>query len=218
LKVPAQKVDVIYPGHGSPSRLEPVDEHDLRGRYDLGGRRVVLAPSGKQRHKNLARLLEALALVPRERRPLLVLPGYSTGYEHELQEHAAELGLREDTRFTGWVDDAELEGLYRLAACLVFPSLYEGFGAPVLEAMARGVPVVCSDRASLPEIADGAARLFDPEQPAAIAAAIEAVLGDEALAEQLRSAGLKRAAEITWERSARATFETYERTLAASTE
>ena len=85
----------------------------------------------------------------------------------------------------------------------------------MLEAMARGLPVACSDRASLPEVAGGAALLFDPEQPGEIAGAIEKLLADGALSDRLRAAGLRRAAQVTWEASARATLETYERTLAS---
>ncbi len=79
-------------------------------------------------------------------------------------------GVEGDVRWLGWTADADLEGLYALAARFVFPSLYEGFGLPVLEAMQRGVPVACSDRSSLPEVAGDAALLFDPDDPRAIAA------------------------------------------------
>src|SRR5204863_361608 len=92
---------------------------------------------GEQQH--LPRLIGALARL--EPRPVLVLPGYATRHDAELREHAAALGVSDDVRLLGWLPDADLEGLYALAAAFVFPSLYEGFGLPVLEAMARGVPV-----------------------------------------------------------------------------
>ncbi len=142
------------------------------------------------------RLLEALAAIPSERRPVLVLPGYATPHEHELRERATRLGLAADTRFLGWVTDEELEGLYRSAACFVFPSLYEGFGLPVLEAMARGVPVACSDRGALAEVIDGAAVTFDPDQPQAIADAIERLLVDAAERDRLSGAGRANAARF----------------------
>ena len=100
--------------------------------------------------------------VPVDRRPLLVLPGYPTAHGQELRRLAAELGVAGDVRFPGWVDASELEGLYAAAACFVFPSLIEGFGLPVLEAMARGLPVACSGSGSLAEVAGDAALRFDP--------------------------------------------------------
>src|SRR5207248_8529591 len=137
--------------------------------YDLGHGPVVLTTSAKRPHKNLRRLLEAWALIPEERRGVLVLPGYPTPHEQELRSHAEALGIATSTRFPGWVPTEDLEALFRLAHCFVFPSLYEGFGLPVLESMVRGVPVVCSGRASLAEVVHGAARLFDPESPHSIA-------------------------------------------------
>ena len=109
-----------------------------------------------------------------------------------------------------------MEGLYRAATLLAFPSLAEGFGLPVLEAMARGVPVACSDRASLPEVVGDAALLFDPTEPASIAAALVRLLDDHAEAERLRRAGRARASTFTWERAAGLTLASYERALSAA--
>jgi glycosyltransferase involved in cell wall biosynthesis len=215
LGVPPGKIDVVPDGLGTSARAVPVAEDVLRGRYDLGDRTVVLTVSAKRPHKNLERLLEAVAAIPPEERPLLVLPGYATPFEHALERKARELGLDDDARFLGWVPDDELEGLYALARCFVFPSLYEGFGLPILEAMSRGVPVVCSDRSSLPEVAGSAARFFDPEEPRAIAEAIRAVLGDPAEADRLRVAGRAQAARFDWRETARGTIASYERALAA---
>jgi glycosyltransferase involved in cell wall biosynthesis len=159
------------------------------------------------------RLLEALALIPAERRPVLVLPGYPTPHEQELRDRAAALGVADDVRWLAWVDPAELEGLYRAADAFVFPSLYEGFGFPVLEAMARGVPVACSDRSSLPEVAGDAALLFDPEDPRQIADALERLLTDDAEAARLRERGPRWAATFTWQRTARETLAGYERAM-----
>ena len=107
---------------------------------------------------------------------MLVLPGYPTAHEAELRERARALGLEDDVRFPAWVSGEELEGLWALARAFVFPSLYEGFGLPVLEAMARGVPVACSNASSLPEVAGDAALLFDPRDEAAIAEALGRLL------------------------------------------
>jgi len=95
----------------------------------------------------------------------------------------------------------------------VYPSLYEGFGLPVLEAMSRGVPVACSDASSLPEVAGEAALMFDPHEQSAIAAALQRLLADSALAERLRASGLARAREFSWERTARLTLDSYARAL-----
>jgi len=210
LKAPAEKIDVVPEGVGcTPSEATP--EPELRTRLGLGDRSVVLTASAKRPHKNLLRLLEAWALLPPGDRPLLVLPGYPTPHERELRERAAALGIEGDTRFVGWVSAADLEGLYRLASCFVYPSLYEGFGLPVLEAMARGVPVACSDRASLSEVAGSAARIFDPEDPRAIADAVEELFADPQARERLRVAGQEQARRFTWHETALGTLRTYDR-------
>lgn len=214
LNVPADKVDVVPNGVGTTASAQPVAEPELRARYDLEDRPIVLSMSAKRPHKNLARLIEALGLIPPARRPALVMPGYPTWHERDLRAQVVSLGLEKSVRFLEWVPRSELEGLYGAAACFVFPSLYEGFGLPVLEAMQRGVPVACSNRSSLPEVAGDAALTFDPERPAEIAAAIERLLGDAPLASRLRSAGRERAASFTWEATARATVASYERALA----
>jgi len=215
LKVPAGKIDVIPEGVAlAPG--EATTEGDLRTRLDLGDRPVVMTASAKRPHKNLARLLDAWTLLSPADRPILVMPGYETAHELELRRRASELGLEQDTRFPGWIPAADLEGLYRLASCLVFPSLYEGFGLPVLEAMARGVPVACSHRGALGEVAGDAAGVFDAESPRSMADAIEAILGSPALGARLRSAGLKQASKFTWSETARATLLSYEAALSSA--
>jgi glycosyltransferase involved in cell wall biosynthesis len=206
-------IDVVPLGLGSVRREAPLPEREVSERFQLGERRVVLSLSAKRPHKNLLALISALALLPAEVRPLLVLPGYPTAHEAELRERAVSAGVAGDVRFPAWVSAAEVEGLWALAEAFVFPSLYEGFGLPVLEAMARGVPVACSDASSLPEVAGGAALLFDPHDEAAIAGALRQLLEDQALRERLRARGLARVAEFTWERTARLTLESYRRTL-----
>jgi glycosyltransferase involved in cell wall biosynthesis len=214
LHVPAWKIDVVPQGIGQATRAEPTDAAELRERLALGERPLVLSLSAKRPHKNLRGLLDALALIPAERRPVLALPGYTTPHEAELREHARALGIGDDVRFLGWTGEADVEGLFALSRAFVFPSFYEGFGLPVLEAMARGVPVACSDRASLPEVAGDAALLFDPSEPPSIAAAIERLLGDRAEADRLRAAGRARAGRFTWARTAELTLATYHRALA----
>ena len=200
------KVDVVPNGVSAPA-VAPTPEQELRARLGLGDRRVLLTVSAKRPHKNLLRLLDALAQVAADRRPLAVMPGYPTPHEADLRARAQALGV--DAIFPAWVSAEDLEGLYALAAAFVFPSLYEGFGLPVLEAMARGVPVATSNRASLPEVASDAALLFDPEDPRAIREAVERLLAEAAA--RLREAGRARAASFTWDRTAELTAAAYAR-------
>ncbi|MFL5981172.1 MAG: glycosyltransferase family 4 protein [Gaiellaceae bacterium] len=216
LSVPQQKIDVVPNGIGATPAARPVPEEELRRRHDLGAGPFVLTVSLKRPNKNLTRLLDALALIPAERRPLLVLAGHATPYEQTLREHADRIGVTSHTRFLPWVPPAELESLYRAATAFVFPSLYEGFGLPVLEAMTRGVPVACSNRGALDEVADDAALTFDPERPAEIAAAVERLLADPAERERLRRAGTANAARYSWGETARGTLASYESALAYS--
>jgi glycosyltransferase involved in cell wall biosynthesis len=214
LGLAAERIDVVPLGLGAPRRAEPLGETDVRARLRLDGRRVVLSLSAKRPHKNLLALIGALAQIPVSERPALVLAGYPTEHEAQLRARAHTLGLDDDVRFPGWLSDAEVEGLWAIADAFVFPSLYEGFGLPVLEAMARDVPVACSNASSLPEVAGDAALLFDPHDEAAITVALARLLADRELADRLRAAGRERVREFTWERTARATIDSYLRALA----
>jgi glycosyltransferase involved in cell wall biosynthesis len=216
LGTPRDKVDVAPLAARVPPDPIATAEPELRERLELGERPFVLSLSAKRPHKNLARLFRAVAALGPDRRPVLVVPGYPTPHEEELRSLAGELGIEGLVRMPPWLPAEDLEGLYRAAACAVLPSLYEGFGLPVLEAMARGVPVACSNRSSLPEVAGDAALLFDPEDAHAIGAALERLLTDSDLAERLRAAGRERAALFTWERTAELTVESYRRALGSA--
>lgn len=211
----ADRVDVTHLATTPPrADAPPTPAADLRARLELGDRPVLLSLAAKRPHKNVEGLIDALAGIPPERRPLLVVPGYRTEHESALLRRADERGVRDDLRFPGWLSSADVEGLWQLCAAHVFPSFYEGFGLPVLEAMSRGVPSACSDRASMPEVAGGATLLFDPAEPTSIRDAIERLLADGDLREGLRTAGLARAATFSWERTAHETARSYTRALA----
>jgi glycosyltransferase involved in cell wall biosynthesis len=213
LGVSAERIDVVPLGLGTLRRRGPLPERDVRARLELDERAVVLSLSAKRPHKNLLALIGALARIRPEDRPVLVLPGYPTEHESELRARADSLGIADDVRFPAWVSDEELEGLWSIARAFVFPSLYEGFGLPVLEAMARGVPVACSNASSLPEVAGDAALLFDPHDEAAIATATSRLLTDEQLRQRLRARGAEQARRFTWERTARLTLASYARAM-----
>jgi glycosyltransferase involved in cell wall biosynthesis len=186
-----------------PGRIRVVAFGLDHTRFALGSDRrepFLFYPARAWPHKNHARLFEAFALLRRDRPELrLVLTGGG---------HSGT--VPEGVEVRGHVSADEVVALYRRAAALVFPSLYEGFGQPPLEAMACGCPVACSDAGSLPEICGDAARLFDPSSPTAIAAAVDEVLR---VPEPWRVRGLARAAEFTWERSARAHEDVYRELL-----
>jgi glycosyltransferase involved in cell wall biosynthesis len=186
-----------------PDKLRVIHHGIDHTRFSPGdGRRepFLLYPARAWPHKNHTRLFEAFALLRRERPELrLVLTG--GGPLGPIPEGVESLGL---------VSGEELVSLYRRAAALVFPSLYEGFGQPPLEAMACGCPVACANVASLPEVCGDAARLFPPDDPAEIGAAVEDVLADPAA---WSARGIARAAAFTWERSAGAHEDVYRELL-----
>ena len=206
LGTPRGKIDVVPLAGASIPDVEPTPEAEIRARFDLRDRRVLLSVSAKRPHKNLIRLIEAVAGLPSPR-PVLFLPGYPTPHEAELRARADVLGISDDVRFPAWVSAADLEGLYALASAFVFPSLYEGFGLPVLEAMARGVPVACSNRGALAEVAGDAALLFDPKESEQIASVL-AIMGDSDVSGRLRRAGIRRSQGFSWSRTAELTRET----------
>jgi glycosyltransferase involved in cell wall biosynthesis len=212
LGVPEGLVDVVPNGPGTSPINLPTPERELRERLGLGRGPVVLSVSAKKTHKNLGRLLDAMAdVVAGHPTATLVLPGSPTPHEEELRDRAERLGIAERVRFLAWVDDRDLEGLYAASACFVFPSLLEGFGLPILEAMRRGLPVACSRASSLPEVAGDAAEYFDPLEAGSIAAAVLRLIGDRAHAEALVAAGRRRERSFSWEATARGTLTTYDR-------
>lgn len=211
LRIDPERVDVTHLGVGMTTLSQPTAERELRRRLELGDSPLVLSVSAKRPHKNLERLIGAFARVHVDPPPVLVLPGYPTPFEAALRERAHSDGVAERVKIVGWLSEADLEGLYRAARCFVFPSLREGFGLPVLEAMRRELPVACSNTSSLPEVAGDAALSFDPKNIEQIAGAIERLMTDDQLVRRLVVAGTERCTHFSWARTARATLETYRR-------
>jgi glycosyltransferase involved in cell wall biosynthesis len=177
-------------------------------------RPFVLYPANLWPHKNHERLIEAFARVPVPELEL-VLTGMTYSQAARIAELARRAGAAERVRHVGYVDRDAMPAMYRAARALVFPSLYEGFGGPPLEAMASGCPVASSTRASLGELVAGACVELDPESTESIATGIERLVTDEPLREQLVEAGLERARSFSWENSMRSHLAAYARALEA---
>ena len=191
------------------------DDSGLVARIGATDRTIVLCPGAKRPHKNATSVVEAVAQMPEGDRPLLVVTGYPTPYEEVIRSRATELGVESDVSVVGYLSPAEMEVLYGAASLVVVASRYEGFGLPVLEAMARGVPVVTSNRSSLPEVAGDAAVLFDPDDVEELRGAISRVLADGGLRADLVRRGLERASEYSWDETVRLTVQSYERATGA---
>ena len=206
-------VGVSHDFHPGPVRSDAA----ILGAHDLDPGSYLLYPAHPWPHKNHSRLLAAVRRVnERTGRSLpLVCTGTLAGRSSGLPALAASAGLAPgDVRDLGFVAASDMPALYRAARALVFPSRFEGFGIPVLEAMAAGGPVAAAEATALPELAAGAARLFDPDDVDAMAAAVAAVRDDESLRAELVARGLTRAAEFRWERLVPRVLEAYERARA----
>ncbi len=197
--VEADRVRVIPPGVDSDlRRATPEQVADLRARLDLPGR-FVLFLGGVTPLKNLRRLLQAFELLSDEPDLSLVLAGFARWrYAKELAP-LREGNLARRVRAVGFIADRDRAALYSAATCLALPSLYEGFGMPIIEAMACGCPVLTSDRSGCAEAAGGAAVLTDPTRPEAIAAGLRRIVRDEALHRDLAQRGRAQAARYRWE-------------------
>lgn len=210
LGVPAEKVWVTYNGVGRMFRYYR-DENllkDLRIRYSLPERFILFVGTIEPR-KNLVKLVEACHLLyshDRIKDPLVIVGG--KGWKNEaLYELIRKLKIEDRIIFTGHVSDTDLPLLYNAATVFVYPSLYEGFGIPVIEAMACGVPVVTSNVSSLPEVAGDAAILVNPQDPEEIASGIYQIMTDKGLYKNLQERGFKQAGKFTWESCAKKTLE-----------
>lgn len=205
-RVPAARIDVVYGAADERFRpAEPESTAAVRARHQLPETFALCVTSDKP-HKNVDTLVKAWrlsAIGQREDAPWLILAGHRGGgllaFDHPC------------IRDLGPIAEADLPALYGSATLFIYPSRYEGFGLPPLEAMACGAPVICSRAGSLPEVAGDAALLVDPDDPQALAAAIDQVFADSTLRANLRAAGLERAASFSWQRAAQETLAVYER-------
>lgn len=182
----------------------PSDLERLREGLSLPDR-FLLYPAQTWPHKNHETLLEALALI-RQREGLavpVVCPGNRNRHSERIERRMRELGLKETTRFPGFVNPLELRGLYELATGLVFPSLFEGWGLPVCEAFSAGLPVASSSATSLPDLVGDAGLLFDPRQPEQIAESILRLWRDPVLRETLIARGRERGSQFSFDHTAR---------------
>jgi len=196
-----------------PARLRVI-HHGVRVRAESSEPRqnIILHVGAIQRRKNVARLLEAFERMPGGWR--LVLAGACGGYgAAEIMERIERSPCRSSIDVLGYVTDRQLASLYATASIFAFPSLDEGFGMPVLDAMASGVPVVTSTRSALPEVAGDAALLVDPEDVGAIEEALTRLAADTALRERLSQQGRERAQEFTWAHAIEKTWEVYRELL-----
>lgn len=203
--VQPDKISVLL--SGVHPRFQPVRDPaalaSVRARYGIGDVPFVLSVGTVQPRKNYERLMQALAALPDALHDIhLVIAGGRGWLQGPIFAAIDSLGLRDRVHFIGFADDADLPALYSAARCFAFPSLYEGFGLPVLEAMACGTPVVTSNVSSLVEVAGDAALLVDPLSIPEITAALARLLTDETLRPELVGRGLHQASLFTWDKAA----------------
>jgi glycosyltransferase involved in cell wall biosynthesis len=208
-----EKVEMVP--HAAAPEFRPVSREAaaaaVRDRLHIAGP-FLLCVGDLQPRKNHIGLIRAFARLTESYPQLkhsLVLAGKETWFAGEIRRAARQSGAADRIHFTGWTSDEDLLNLYNACDVFVFPSFYEGFGLPVVEAMACGRAVVCSNTSSLPEVADSAALLVDPYSVEEIVRAIVDLLVDPGLRVRMERLGLQRAAHFNWERTARTTLEIY---------
>lgn len=217
-QVAPERITVVQ-GAVDHAHFKPIIDSErqrtVRQRYAIGERPYILALSRLEPRKNFARLIEAFAIARQEANfPHRLIIGGGKGWLYdEIFRRVGELNLHEHVHFTGFVDDADLPVLYSAADFFAYPSLYEGFGLPIVEALACGAPVLTANNSCLPEAGGPGALYIDAEDVRSIAEGLIRLATDKALRNQLRTAGLQHAAHFTWERSARQLLDAYSRTL-----
>ncbi len=203
MNCPNEKVQVITCGYDRNLYYQRLDAvQTVQDRYNLGD--YILTVGATFPHKNLERLIESYSMLPMHlrRRYKLVVAGGENDYARRLRRLVAEKGLQESVYFAGYVSAHELSLLYGAATVMIYPSLYEGFGLPPLEAMACGCPVIISNTTSLPEVGGDAAWYVDPTDARSMSQGLETVLTDAALRDNLVQRGLARARLFSWDEAA----------------
>jgi glycosyltransferase involved in cell wall biosynthesis len=211
----------VVPGGVEPRFMrasDPAVLHRAREKLGVGEAPFILSIGVIEPRKNLNRLMDAFRIL-KERKNVpdnlkLVLAGGKGWLYDEIFQHHADSPVRDDILLPGFVSDELLPAIYSTADALAFPSLYEGFGLPILEAMACGTPVVASRASCLPEVAEGAALLVDPNNIDGLACALERALLDGDLRQGLIAQGLQRAREYTWQRAAEQLLSVYHQVAA----
>ncbi len=207
----------VTPEAAAPNLMPVTNETELRRIRESYGIRepYILSLCSIQPRKNLVRLIEAYSSLrgvrPEVKLPQLVLAGKRGWLDSETFRAAERNNLGNDLLFTGYVPEQDLAGLYSGASCFVYPSYFEGFGLPVVEAMQCGVPVIAGNRTSLPEIVGEAGLLFDPFDTQALVTALKHVLDDDEYRASLRAKGLAKAKQFNWQTTAQLTLGVYER-------
>jgi len=217
-QIPPERISVVQGAvdllHFCP-QPDPAAQEAVRQKYAIGERPFILGLSKLQPRKNFARLIQAFHTARQEAAfpHRLVIGGGKGWLFDEIFATAQELGLQEDVIFPGFVDDADLPALFSAAEFFAYPSLYEGFGLPILEAQACGAPVLTADNSCLPEAASDGALYVDAESVESIAAGLVRLATDGALLDDLRAKGFANAAKFTWERSAQQLVDAYAKAM-----
>ncbi|MBN1315405.1 MAG: glycosyltransferase family 4 protein [Anaerolineales bacterium] len=215
-QTPPEKISVLY--CGVEERFHPITKVDIlqetRKRYQLGDNPFILSVGTLHPRKNFPRLVQAFShLTDRYPDITLVIAGGKSWHSPEILAEPARLGITGRVIFPGFIADSDLPALYSAAEMFVLPSLYEGFGIPVLEAMSCGTAVAISNRPSLPEVAGGAAIIFDALDLDGMASAMEKVLTDSMLRSKLIDKGIIEASKYTWQKSACQLSNIYQRLI-----
>lgn len=210
--LPEDKLAVIYnapptTGYDKPDEIQLQETREIFNLPEI----FMYFPAKTYPHKNHLNLVKAVAILKdRGQTVHVVCSGPTTDFFHSsIQPAIRQAGVEDQFNFLGWIDTLQVNALYALATALVFPSQFEGFGLPLVEAMAAGLPIVCSNTSCVPEIVADAAVLFDPDQPDEIAGAIHKIMTNTDTRAMLKERGLKRANDFTWSTSAEKYLELY---------